>query len=517
MRSTALLIITGCLLTITLPAAADQTVATGFVYNDANHNNQRDPGEAGLPDVRVSNGRDVVKTDANGTYKLPADDDTIIFVIKPRGWMTSTDKLNCPRFYYIHKPAGSPKMKFPAIEPTGPLPASIDFPLHKHDEPNRFEVLLFGDPQTRSIEEVDYLAHDIIEPLMGTSAAFAMALGDLAYDDLNMLEPIGHTFAPLGIPCYYVLGNHDRDYAAPTDQDSDDAYERCFGPSYYSFDYGPVHFVVLDSVMHYPAEGDKDARYEGGLGEEQMAFLKSDFALVPQDQLIVLTMHIPMVEFPEREALYALLAQHPHTVSFSAHYHFHHHWFLGKEDAWPGPEPHHHTTLVTTCGSWWSGAPDEVGIPHTTMRDGAPNGWCVATFDGPRCDVEFRAARQPATYQMNIYTPEAVPAAQAAETEVFVNVFAGSQRSTVEFRFDVGPWQRMEKVEREDPYYVAVKTSEESERPPNGRKLPKPIKSPHLWRGLLPADPTPGTHTIEVRTTDVYGHTYSSQRLVRIE
>ena len=43
------------------------------------------------------------------------------------------------------------------------------------------------------------------------------------------------------------------------------------------------------------------------------------------------------------------------------------------------------------------GAPDERGIPHTTMRDGAPNGYSIFTFDGHKYDIEFRAAAPPAT------------------------------------------------------------------------------------------------------------------------
>ena len=49
-----------------------------------------------------------MSTGKGGRYELPIDDDDIIFVIKPRGYMTPVDALNLPRFYYIHKPAGSP-------------------------------------------------------------------------------------------------------------------------------------------------------------------------------------------------------------------------------------------------------------------------------------------------------------------------------------------------------------------------------------------------------------------------
>ena len=173
-------------------------------------------------------------------------------------------------------------------------------------------------------------------------------------------------------------------------------------------------------------------------------------------------------------------------------------------------------TLVTTCGCWWRGTPDEVGLPHAMTQDGVPNGWFIATFDGTRCSVRFQAARRPADYQMNIYAPESVKVAEAAQTEVLVNVFVGSERSTVEMRFAGGDWVKLERIAREDPYYAALKQAEETDPPPRRRKLPAPRIPTHLWYGRLPASPPSGTHLIEIRTTDVFGHTYMGRRIIRV-
>ena len=141
---------------------AAPSVARGVVYHDTNHNAVRDAGEAGVPDVRVSNGRDVVVTAADGTYELPVDGDATLFVIKPRDWMTPVGEHNLPRFYYIHRPSGSPAYKYPGVAPTGPLPTSVDFALYPQPEPERFRVLLFGDTQPATQAQVDYLAHDVV-------------------------------------------------------------------------------------------------------------------------------------------------------------------------------------------------------------------------------------------------------------------------------------------------------------------------------------------------------------------
>ena len=89
--------------------------------------------------------------------------DTIFFVIKPSGWAVPVDEDQLPQFYHIHKPAGSPKgTHFAGVEPTGDLPESIDFALRKTEEPKTFRALFFGDPQPSSIDQVDYIAHDVI-------------------------------------------------------------------------------------------------------------------------------------------------------------------------------------------------------------------------------------------------------------------------------------------------------------------------------------------------------------------
>jgi len=493
------------------------SVATGVVFDDLNKNGTRDAGEAGVPDVRVSNGQDIVRTDKDGRYRLGVEDDTALFVIKPRNWMTRVDKLNLPRFYHLHKPAGSPKLKYPGVAPTGPLPASVDFPLYQTSEADRFHVLVFGDTQVRTIEEVNYLAHDIVEQVAGCDAAFSFSLGDLVYDRLELYEPLNSVMAQIGVPIYNVLGNHDENYAAANDQHADETYERVYGPSTYSFDYGPVHFIVLDDVMWHGATDEKKGHYTSDLSERQMTFLRNDLGELPKEQLVVLTMHIPIMEIAQREALYRLLAEHPHTVSFSAHWHTQKQFFLGKEDGWPGAKPHPHRVFVTACGCWWRGAPDELGIPHATMGCGAPNGWSMVTFDGNQYSIEFRAARRPANYQMNVHAPEVVAAAQTGQTEVLVNVFAGSERSTVAMRVGSGEWIKLERVEREDPYFQAIKVAEESEHPPRGGKLPRPAKSPHIWRGMLPANLARGAQLIEVRTTDMFGQTYFAGRIIRVE
>jgi hypothetical protein len=503
-----------------LSATAETQIATGLAFHDRNGNQVRDTGEEGLAGIRVSNQREVVATDAEGRWRLPVDDNTTLFVIKPRNWMTPVDpEFKLPRFYYTHKPKGSPRLKYAGVEPTGPLPESIDFPLHPRQEPDKFRALLFGDTQARNEKELEYMAHDVVRELVGFDAAFGVTLGDIAFNDLSIYDQHNRTVALIGIPWYNVIGNHDVNHDAGDDETSDETFERVFGPNYYSFDHGPVHFICLDDVKWLGSEqSGGPGKYISELGEDQLTFVRNDLEFVPEEQLVVLMMHIPIVRTGDRERLYRLIEQRPYTLSISGHTHWQAHVFLAEKDGWRGPKPHHHVINVTVCGSWWRGAPDELGIPHATMRDGAPNGYSVITFDGHDASIEYRAARKPAAYQMNIYAPYTVQADQAAGTEVLANVFGGSERSTVEMQLGPdGDWLPMKLTVRRDPALLAIKDLESGDTPPAGLKTSDPQDCHHMWVAKLPADPPKGLTLLRVRTTDMYGHTYTDLRPIHIK
>lgn len=498
--------------------------ATGVVYEDKNQNHRRDPGEKGIAGVWVSNQRELVKTDRDGQWRLPHWDDTVFFVVKPRGWMTATDHHNVPEFYYVHKPAGSPpNLRFKGLKPTGPLPASIDFPLTRHKEPDTFSALFFGDTQPRDVREVDYIARDIVEPLIGRADehSFGVTLGDVVFDDLDVIDPLKKVIGLIGIPWYYVLGNHDINYDVPDDRDSDETWHTHFGPNYYSFNHGPVHFVSLDNVEWVGTENAKkeDATrtrglYKAGLGKTQMEWLRRDLATVPVGQLVVLLMHIPLNEVREKAEILKILSERPYSLSVAAHTHFQEHRFLGKADGFERDEPHHHVVNVTTCGSWWTGAPDWRGVPHTTGRDGAPNGYSIFSFDGNQYRIEYRSADGGPEHQMNIHAPDTLTPGDAT-FKVYANVFGGSERSTVEVKVGDGAWTPMTKVLEPDPAYAAAFEKDKTLTAPF-RPLSGPMQSPHLWSFTVAGSFTEGVLPIHVRTIDMFGQTYVCTRAIRV-
>ena len=501
----------GCCLSV---MAAD--FALGTVFHDVNKNGNRDAGEKGLPNVAVSNGKEIVETDEKGNWKLPASEDVIFFVIKPSGWMNPLNKHKLPQFHYIHKPKGSPVSRHRGTPPTGPLPQSIDFPLHKQVEPDKFRAVFFGDPQPRNQTEIDYIANDIVAELIGTDAKFGVTLGDIMFDNLSLFGSLNKTIALIGIPWYNVIGNHDLNFEAKLDRYSDETFERVYGPPYYSYDYGKVHFIVLDNVdWNHDAQRNR-ATYRGAFGKQQLAFVKADLARVPKDRLVMLMMHIPLTSTGDRKDLYRIIEKRPYTLSISGHTHWQAHQFIDRGDGWMGAKPHHHIVNVTVSGSWWKGAKDERGIPHTTMRDGAPNGYSIITFDGSEATFDFKAARFPKSHQLRIETPIAIKSTDSAKTMVYVNVFSGSEKSTVKLRVNDGPWLNLKKTVEIDPYYARMREEEIKNKVP-GPELNSPTSSSHLWKGPLPANLPKGAHTLQAVTRDMYGREFSAKRVLRVE
>jgi len=128
-------------------------------------------------------------------------------------------------------------------------------------------------------------------------------------------------------------------------------------------------------------------------------------------------------------------------------------------------------------------------------------------------------ARRPRDFQLRIWIDrDEIPLAEAAGSEVVVNVFAGSERSTVRMRLvpTAGgaptPWTALRPEVRRDPFMVARHALEQSDTPPAGRPLPSLVDSHHLWVGPLPADLAAGHHAIEVETTDMFGRTFRAVR-----
>ena len=524
------------------PFNKEKKIAKGAVYHDINGNKTMDNNEPGIPNVYVSNGVEIVKTDKNGKYSIPISDDAIIFLIKPKDWITPVNELNLPQFYYIHKPYGSPEnFTFKGVNATGPLPKNINFPLYAERGKSDFKMIVFGDPQPYNLEEVDFFSENIVSELVGIKGVeFGMTMGDIVGDNLDLLNPINQAVSKIGVPWYNVLGNHDVNFQADRDELSDETFERIYGPPNYAFVYGDVHFIVVDNVIMNDPVGDRG--YIGGLRPDQIEFVRNYLKLVSRDDLIVLTMHIPLVQHErfresDQKELFSLLSEFPNTLSISAHSHTQNNTFFHQESShWMGEVPHHHFNVGTTSGNWWNGLRDENDIPLNMMRDGTPNGYSFITFNGTNYIIDWKVSGKPDDYRMNIHTQRGIKVDSSSSALVTVNFFNGSEQSELSFRvLGETEWKKMEKVSTKDPFYSLIyerfenfnslKIKEMWQKDPELRNKPYPLikrmyeanNSTHLWQSNIGKSLPEGIHIIEVNAKDRYGRLFKDYHSIRIK
>jgi len=507
------------LLAACLSSGALAATVSGIVYEDKNGNSQWDSGERGIPGVSVSNQKDVVQTDRQGRYIIEIEEEDILFVTKPSGYMTPLDDQNQPLFYYAYYPKGSPALRFGGFEPTGPLPASIDFPLVKAEEPDDFSFYALGDPQPRSCTEIDYMRNDILPELLQAPGRFAIALGDIAFDDLSVYGCYQEAMEQLGIPIYNVPGNHDQNYDAKDDQYALETFRRTFGPEYYSFDYGQVHFVVLDTIEYRGKNEQGRSHYQERIEPEQVAWLQNDLAFVPKNKLIVLTMHAPLFTYEESRAmenlkpLFEILEDRDRVLSLAGHMHTCERHYLGKEFGRANPNPVCQIICGAMCGSWWMGPKDERGIPIADQIDGALNGWYLIEVEGNQYRPTYKAAGKDKDFQLRISAPEDTVAKEKLSQEsIVVNFFSGCEKSQVTCRIDDRAPLAMTRTLMKDPHFVRLATAPEK---PFG--WAGPSTTGRLWTLPFPEDLQPGLHNIVVEAKDADGRVYRAAEIIRVE
>ena len=512
------------------------TVAAGTVFEDRSGTGRRGPGDRGIVGVMVSNGRDVVRTDAEGRWRLPVSDGDSVFVIKPPHWSTPTGAGAAPQFSYLHQPDGSPRdvRYFHAgVAATGALPRSIDLPLRRQDESRTFQALLLADTQPGHDTELGYLRDDIVASVPGSGAAFVINHGDVVFDDLALYARYQQIIGATGIAWHHSPGNHDINWEGRDDRTSRETWKRVFGPRHYAFQHGEATFIVLDNV-HYagfdPVAG-RAGRYTGRIGPEQLQFVRNVLAHVPREQLVVLSMHIPLRTYQDADnpadntddaaALLEILAGRPHTVSFAGHMHLTEHHYLGRQ-------AHHHHVLAAASGGWWGGPPDRHGVPSADAPDGGPNGFHVLEVDGAHYATRFvpAAGKPQSRLRVVVDGPSRrrvrnascdwgplVCADEVAACEIVANVFDGGPRTSVTCEIaGQTPPMSMARVDVVDPFVADLyaRTREQQQA------WVKAVPSAHIWRAPLFAGLKPGAHRLVVRASDEYGREISAHVMIEV-
>ncbi|MCC4605086.1 calcineurin-like phosphoesterase C-terminal domain-containing protein [Xanthomonas campestris] len=506
---------------------ASDVVVEGVVFEERDGAPGRGRDEPGLADVIVSNGQQLVRTDAQGHYRLPVREGQTVFVIKPgdRNFVPNADGL--PGFWRHYAPKGSPRRKYRGIAATGSSTGNWNFALTPRAaaQDGGFEMLVFADSQTATLTDVDYYRRDIVAPIVGKiPARLGTTLGDIVSDDLSLYPGLNAVTTQLGVPWFHVPGNHDLNLDAGDDLQSLDSWRAVYGPDTYAVEQANASFVFLDDVIYMP--GSKPD-YVGGLREDQFVFLQAYLAQLPRERLVVLGMHIPLFDaapgqetfrHADRRRLFALLEEFAHVLVLSAHSHTQRQVEHGADEGWAGAQPLHEYNVGAACGAFWSGVKDADGIPDTTMSDGTPNGYAVLKVaPGGDYTLAYHAARAADDAQLALHAPKVLRQGAYPAWGVYANVFMGQDDTTVEMRIDNGAWQPMKRQERPDPRLLAESVRDDAADALRGYdRSPEATPSTHLWRGALPTRLAVGEHTVEVRASLPTGQ-YSARTVYRLQ
>jgi hypothetical protein len=435
----------------------------------------------GIAGVAVTDGINIVLTDKNGQYELVSNATAeFVYISVPSGYAFPHEK-SIASFYR-------------------PISKSLknDFNLEKlkvDDQKHTF--IVWADPQMRSKKDVEILMNESVPDLQGVIKSYpknslihGIGCGDLVWDQFELFEDYKKAVELCGVPFFNVIGNHDMDNEARTDDGSAKTFKQQFGPTYYSYNRGSVHYIVLDDVFFLGAA----KQYIGYLTENQLQWLDQDLALVKPGSTIVLSLHIPTYtgagrrekkEDPaggtvaNRKQLYKMLA--PYKVHIiSGHTHFNDNWEEGNI------MEHNHGTV---CGAWWTGP---------ICGDGTPSGYGVYDVDGTDIKWHYKSTGLPKEKQLRIYPKGKVT---ASPDEIAVNVWNWDNKWKVEWFEDGISKGAMEQRVAYDPWAVELYL---------GPQLPKKHKfvEPTLTDHMFFATPSANAKKITVKATDRFGNVY---------
>ncbi|GGA72683.1 hypothetical protein GCM10011369_13070 [Neiella marina] len=487
--------------------AATELKVSGFIYHDQNNNGTMDSSEQGIAGVAVSNGIDVNVSDGDGRYEITLNHGQTLFVIKPSHFDLPADSDGFHTAYFNYFPEGTIETEYQGLQPTAAPDQPLNFGLQTSDTGDSFKVAMLGDLQMRIQEEINYTNRLLTPELyQRDDLEFAVMLGDIADDNLNILGGTRQITKWFNMPTYPVFGNHDRNMELPWQNNFTSTFNHQFGPDYYAVNYGKVHFLMLNTVQ--PSD---QGHYRARLSEQQLRFIENDLQHVPDDHLIVFSQHIPIYTIENADELMALVNDRQHVLAVSGHRHILEQQFVPYGQ---GLEMHE-VVAGAVCGLWWDGERDWKGIPVAVMGGGAPKGYYVFSFEGNQYQMAYKAMELPAEKQLNIWVWQQDRGDWSMQqpkgfkgNEVLANVFAGSAKTNVMMRVDKGKWQPMKKVMQQDPYIARIIRHEQEKIFPTKGQIPSGLKtepSRHMWLGYYPENLALGSHMVEVKAQDEFG------------
>ena len=363
----------------------------------------------GVENVVVSDGAEVTVTNEKGIYQLKsAKKWGYVFISVPSGYEVPSVGV-LPQFHR-------------ALKNSADVVERADFKLEKVDGQDSYKIFMLGDMhlanRTGDLGQFAQFTSDLTDYMTRHKGEkmYALTLGDMTWDLYwysnsyyfpQYLNTINSQIKNLQI--FHTMGNHDNDFQTRSDYDAAVKYVDQICPTYYSFNIGKVHYVVMDDIDCSSYDGSTSLNYVKSLSAEQLDWLAKDLSYVAKTTPVVVAMHAQVfypttsgfkIDHDPVNTLRLFDILDGYTVRFvTGHTHK---LFNVTPDA-PIVDGHNFREYNSgsVCASWWWSGNLTPGIHIGT--DGTPGGYGIWDVTGTDFQCLYKSTGWPEEYQFRSY------------------------------------------------------------------------------------------------------------------
>ena len=363
----------------------------------------------GVENVVVSEGAEVTVTNEKGIYQLKsAKKWGYVFISVPSGYEVPSVGV-LPQFHR-------------ALKNSADVVERADFKLEKVDGQDSYKIFMLGDMhlanRTGDLGQFAQFTSDLTDYMTRHKGEkmYALTLGDMTWDLYwysnsyyfpQYLNTVNSQIKNLQI--FHTMGNHDNDFQTRSDYDAAVKYVDQICPTYYSFNIGKVHYVVMDDIDCSSYDGSTSRNYVKSLSAEQLDWLAKDLSHVDKTTPVVVAMHAQVfypttsgfkIDHDQVNTLRLFDILDGYTVRFvTGHTHK---LFNVTPDA-PIVDGHNFREYNSgsVCASWWWSGNLTPGIHIGT--DGTPGGYGIWDVTGTDFQCLYKSTGWPEEYQFRSY------------------------------------------------------------------------------------------------------------------
>lgn len=363
----------------------------------------------GVENVVVSDGAEVTVTNEKGIYQLKsAKKWGYVFISVPSGYEVPSVGV-LPQFHR-------------ALKNSADVVERADFKLEKVDGQDSYKIFMLGDMhlanRTGELGQFAQFTSDLTDYMTRHKGEkmYALTLGDMTWDFYwysnsyyfpQYLNTVNSQIKNLQI--FHTMGNHDNDFQTRSDYDAAVKYVDQICPTYYSFNIGKVHYVVMDDIDCSSYDGSTSRNYVKSLSAEQLDWLAKDLSYVAKTTPVVVAMHAQVfypttsgfkIDHDPVNTLRLFDILDGYTVRFvTGHTHK---LFNVTPDA-PIVDGHNFREYNSgsVCASWWWSGNLTPGIHIGT--DGTPGGYGIWDVTGTDFQCLYKSTGWPEEYQFRSY------------------------------------------------------------------------------------------------------------------